>query len=440
MATPTSFVRRGRRFRASAREDVREHATDASDDASRDGSVDDDGGAAGRGRRREPSARLPNARAGLHGRVVVSAGHGDVDALFGGGVPLGACVMCASDGASAHGETLFGLYFLAEGAATAGHRGCWVRRGRLDRAKAMRGFPRRVREVDAGRGGGEKASGTGTRGDARGDADGVGDADGLRIAWQYRRYLKEGRALDDSRVGIGQTVASSEASSASTSTSAVKKRRNLRAPDFCQTFDLTKEEDETALSNADVSYATFRNGSIDDDDPWTRCFEFVRAFVRSLKECEVGRVVVEPETPTDADEWDACVELARALRALMVDTNAVCVMILPLVDAPPHASALIRHLVDCAVDVQPLEGPTSEIESLLPEPHTCVGLIAVRKLQFRGGVVSPLTRMDRVYALQMRRKRLAIKPLQIRPEEEKKGDGASGGACGGGKGGGDLNF
>ena len=297
-----------------------------------------------------------------------------------------------------------------------------------------------MREVDAGRSGGEKASGTGTRGDARGDADGVGDADGLRIAWQYRRYLKEGRALDDSRVGLGQTVASSEASSASTSTSAVKKRRNLRAPDFCQTFDLTKEEDETALSNADVSYATFRNDSIDDDDPWTRCFEFVRAFVRSLKQCEVGRVVVEPETPTDADEWDACVELARALKALMVDTNAVCVMILPLVDAPPHASALIRHLVDCAVDVQPLEGPTSEIESLLPEPHTCVGLIAVRKLQFRGGVVSPLTRMDRVYALQMRRKRLAIKPLQIRPEEEKKGDGASGGACGGGKGGGDLNF
>ena len=210
--------------------------------------------------------------------------------------------------------------------------------------------------------------------------------------------------------------------------------------DFCQTLDLTKEEDETALSNADVSYATFRNDSIDDDDPWTRCFEFVRAFVRSLKQCEVGRVVVEPETPTDADEWDACVELARALKALMVDANAVCVMILPLVDAPPHASALIRHLVDCAVDVQPLEGPTSEIESLLPEPHTCVGLIAVRKLQFRGGVVSPLTRMDRVYALQMRRKRLAIKPLQIRPEEEKKGDGASGGACGGGKGGGDLDF
>ena len=43
MATPTSFVRRGRRFRASAREDVGKNATDPSDDASRDASVDDDG-------------------------------------------------------------------------------------------------------------------------------------------------------------------------------------------------------------------------------------------------------------------------------------------------------------------------------------------------------------------------------------------------------------
>ena len=90
----------------------------------------------------------------------------------------------------------------------------------------------------------------------------------------------------------------------------MKKRRNLRAPDFCQTFDLTKEEDETALSNADVSYATFRNGSIDDDDPWTRCFEFVRAFVRSLKECEVGRVVVvirrrrSDDTAPEPALWD----------------------------------------------------------------------------------------------------------------------------------------
>lgn len=435
MATPTSFVRRGRRFRAptspSPSPDVVVVEENAAASPSSTEKVDvHDGG--------RPSATLPNARAGLHGRALVSAGHGDVDALFGGGLPLGACVACACDGASAHGETLFGMYFLAEGAATAGHRGCWVRRGRLDRASAMRGFPRRVssREAAAEAAAEERARG-------KESSDGDGDADGLRIAWQYRRYLKEGRTLDDSRVGLGQTVGTSESSSSTSGSSGSasagkKKRRNLRAPDFCQTFDVTKEEDEEVLARADVSYAAFRDGS-SDDDPWARCFEFVRAFVRSLKACEVGRVVVEPETPTNADEWDACVELARALKALMFDANAVCVMILPLADAPSRASALIRHLFDCAVDVQPLEGPTSEIESLLPEPHTCVGLVAVRKLQFRGGVVSPLTRMDRVYALQMRRKRLAIKPLQIRPEEDKKSDGG-GGACGGGKGGGDLDF
>ena len=428
MATPTSFVRRGRRFRAptsSPSPDVVEE--DASPSTRPNAREKDDDGV-------RPSATLPNARAGLHGRALVSAGHGDVDALFGGGVPLGACVACARDGASAHGEMLFGMYFLAEGAATAGHRGCWVRRGRLDRASAMRGFPRRVSSRETETEAEAEARGKESSGAPREDAGEA--ADGLRIAWQYRRYLKEGRTLDDSRVGLGQTVGTSESSPTTGSASAgKKKRRNLRAPDFCQTFDVSKEEDEEILARADVSYTTFRDGS-SDDDPWARCFEFVRAFVRSLKACEVGRVVVEPETPTDADEWDACVELARALKTLMFDANAVCVMILPLADAPPSASALIRHLFDCAVDVQPLEGPTSEIESLLPEPHTCVGLISVRKLQFRGGVVSPLTRMDRVYALQMRRKRLAIKPLQIRPEEDKK----SGSACGGVKGGGDLDF
>ena len=104
-------------------------------------------------------------------------------------------------------------------------------------------------------------------------------------------------------------------------------------------------------------------------------------------------------------------------------------MILPLALAPARWGAMIRHVADCAIDVQPLEGPTSEIESLLPEPHLCIGLVAVRKLQFQGGVVSPLTRMDRVYALQMRRKRMAIKPLQIRPEEERKKSGGES-ACG----------
>ena len=422
----SSFVRRGRRYRDAPASRARAPASNRDgDDANRDG---DD---ANRDERRAPAsnrdgagakrdgdganragAGVAGARAGPHGRALVSSGHGDADALLGGGHALGSLAACASDGASAHAEALFGACFVAEGAATARHRTCWVRAGREGRAEATRTLPRRVVERE-----GERATTTDDRASEASEA-----SDGLRIAWQYRRYLREGRNLDDSGVGAARA----------TTTARTTKKRNLRAPDVCQTYDWTREEDEATLRDADVSFERFGGDEGDGEgetDAWARCFEFVETFVRGLRDEEVGRVLVQPETPRDEGEWAACARLARALKGLVRETNVACVMILPLALAPARWGAMIRHVADCAIDVQPLEGPTSEIESLLPEPHLCVGLVAVRKLQFQGGVVSPLTRMDRVYALQMRRKRMAIKPLQIRPEEERKKSGGES-ACG----------
>ena len=231
----------------------------------------------------------------------------------------------------------------------------------------MRGFPRRVREMDVGRGGEEERRERGRGGTAAGRPAGAG-LDGLhRVAVQtvFERGTSvgrfEGRAWADG--GVVRGVVDVDVG--------VKKRRNSTPADFCQTFDLTKEEDETALSNADVSYATFRNDSIDDDDPWTRCFEFVRAFVRSLKQCEMGRPCHRSSrrrrTPMSGTRASSS---ARALKALMVDANAVCVMILPLVDAPPHASALIRHLVDCARRRSSrLEGPAAKSSRFTRAAH-----------------------------------------------------------------------
>ena len=249
--------------------------------------------------------------------------------------------------------------------------------------------------------------------------------DGLRIAWQYRRYLKEGRALDDSRVGTSQFIrGGNSGDGGSEATGAAKKTRkkSLRAPDMCALYDLTREEDASRLEGVDLTTARLWN---DDDDvtanSWSKCYAIVRDFIRETNakgDATIGRILVQPETPTDDAEWAECASLVNALKSLVYGTNVVLVFVLPLIDAPERVGALIRHSVDCAIDVQPLERPTSEIESLLPEPQTCVGLVAVRKLQFQGAVVSPLSRMDRVYALQVRRKRMAIKPLQIRPEEE----------------------
>jgi len=409
-ATMTSFVRRGRRFRDASTtksttkttlnvDSIEKVQQEAADVVTRSG-----------------------ARGGLYGRILASSGSADVDALTGGGLPLGSATCAGTDGCTTRGETLFGRYFLAEGVAR-GHRLCWVRASsgrRLGETKDdddvddLRAFiPRRV-------------EGKTTGDDEDEDAEDERKADdGLRIAWQYRRYLKEGRALDDSRVGTSQFIrGGNPGDGGSEATGAAKKTRkkSLRAPDMCASYDLTREEDASRLEDVDLTTARFWN---DDDDvnvnSWSECYAFVRDFIRETNakgDATLGRVLVQPETPTDDAEWAECASLVSALKSLVYGTNVVLMFVLSLIDAPERVGALIRHSVDCAIDVQPLEGPTSEIESLLPEPQTCVGLVAVRKLQFQGAVVSPLSRMDRVYALQVRRKRMAIKPLQIRPEEE----------------------
>ena len=62
--------------------------------------------------------------------------------------------------------------------------------------------------------------------------------DGLRIAWQYRRYLQQGKSLDDSRVGRGggalaAGVSVTGASASSSSGSATKNTGGVRRLPRC---------------------------------------------------------------------------------------------------------------------------------------------------------------------------------------------------------------
>ena len=95
------------------------------------------------------------------------------------------------------------------------------------------------------------------------------------------------------------------------------------------------------------------------------------------------------------------------------------------------AAASLVHAVDAAIELETLPektatGEAHAAEALLPDPNLCVALLRVRKMAFPGpGAVapSPLTRMDRAYALQVRRRRLAVRPLRIAPEDAANGAG-----------------
>ena len=82
--------------------------------------------------------------------------------------------------------------------------------------------------------------------------------------------------------------------------------------------------------------------------------------------------------------------------------------------------AAMTHVADARVDVESLPGAPCAMEQTLPDPLLCVGLVRVVKIAFPGVAgASPLTRMDRTYALQLRRRRMAIAPLQLSPEDHR---------------------
>ena len=147
-------------------------------------------------------------RPGLHGQTLVSTGAADLDRLLGGGLPLGSVLLLLEDAASRQHVQVI-KHFLAEGLAR-GHSLCWLApRGIPGGAGAFLPSVATERERGSSGGGGGSASGGGGSSSA-GSGSGVASAsatasgtapstaagtdggdDGLRIAWQYRKYIQK---------------------------------------------------------------------------------------------------------------------------------------------------------------------------------------------------------------------------------------------------------
>ena len=446
-----------------------------------------------------------STRPGLYGQTLVSFGLADADDLFGGGVPLGSVVLVGADARDDSGRrdcgnaSTLARYFLAEGVASR-HAALWLAPSADRDGKNRRGaaLPRRSRAATLPRlAVSDLADDESLASTSRKTQKTKNDDDGLRIAWQYRRYLQQGKALDDSRVGargVGGLAAGVSATGGSAgpgpgSGSGKDSRKNAggvrRLPAMCHAFDLTREAGGETARTADLRCAPIggvrnvRNPrsladavksvsfsasfapnakSSDDDDGLRAAFaECVRLVERCDASCEaaadeddapVGRIVLQ--FPDFVDDDASAARLARFLRGLRgvlrggggggggatrathPKWKRVCAVVTyPMASLSCAAAASLVHAVDAAIELETLPektatGEAHAAEALLPDPNLCVALLRVRKMAFPGpGAVapSPLTRMDRAYALQVRRRRLAVRPLRIAPEDAANGAG-----------------
>lgn len=407
-----------------------------------------------------PSTPHPGStRPGLYGQTLVSCGLSDVDDLLGGGVPLGSVILLGTDTGDdstnrdcGNASTLI-RYFVAEGVAS-GHTTLWMPPRRMNRSHAKT-LPKVV-DADAN-----------AKDDDKNTKDAKNEDDGLRIAWQYRRYLQQGKSLDDSRVG-GRGVGGLAAGVSATGGSEVgKEKKNTggvrRLPSMCHTFDLTRETDGVTASTCDLRCAPFvtpvslgemrdmRDTSNTSSGNTNSSSETKKSLANAYAECvelvsrcdasddgPVGRIALQFPTRgeyiggSENDSIDQLCLFLKSLRGVLRgskkgNSKNVCVLVTyPLKSLPHSLSSKLIHAVDACLALETLPeknvrtGEQHFIEQLLPDPNLCVALLRVRKISFPGpGAVANniLTRMDRVYALQVRRKRLAVKPLRIAPED-----------------------
>lgn len=161
-------------------------------------------------------ARRRGVRPWIHGLSLVSTGCPDLDKLLGGGLPLGSVLLCEED---AHGTHARGLLqcWLGDAAANrpisdgAEGGGGLVESGHVPVLAGADGWlplMHYATTMPGLRQRGSERKGKGT--EAAAGAAGSQDGDGLRIAWQYRKYLDGGAGAAGGIDGSAVAMAAEE--------------------------------------------------------------------------------------------------------------------------------------------------------------------------------------------------------------------------------------
>ena len=485
----SSFVRRGRRFQ---QQQQKQHQLEQKETLRATTEVDDE-----EGRRRvrredakiyeeehekrklrsefeneETTKALNGTRPGAHGLGVggsrlISTGTEDLDDVLGGGVPLNGVFGiflddCSDDenrggfGGAEAVANVFAKLFLSEGALACEQAGLWLTtddEGADDERDLRETLPRMTTrrsdnstgemdgemknsENDGGGGKGGTESAAARSGE---DSEKSSSGDGLKIAWQYRRYLEKSK---EEKEKSGDTCSRGGALNSESK----KKKMKLRA--FCHDFDVTRAHSNEEAMNipVDVVQCDVSRDNIG------KTFESVKSFGKKLVEKDsVGRIVIQPprallDDPSNAIVFKNYLAFLHAVKGFMQRGDMVHRMASFVLFPSKQLLSMtklsdLRQTCDCYVETSSLLNPefgfderATAIESVLPEPTiNCIALLSLGKKCFPGALAGGFGTVDSTFAVQRRGKKYAIKPLAQRPEDhdannEKKTNG-SGGLC-----------
>ncbi|KAJ6819949.1 elongator complex protein 4 [Iris pallida] len=320
------------------------------------------------------TATSSGVKLGPNGAAYVSSGIPDLDRILGGGFLLGSLVMVMEDAEAPH-HLLLLRNFMSQGIV---HRHDLLFATPSADPRAFLGtLPAPVSSSSSS---------------SKHEQD-----QGLRIAWQYKKYFGEQQATEA--------------------------HKDIKR-DFSNDFDLRKPLERKLLGAQSIDCISIQDSAnlalLHD-----RCSTFLTKFPRSDGSTGIaGRIAIQslcaPQCGYFEMDWDM-VSFIRSLRAMVRSSNAVALVTFPSALLPPSFSKRWQHLADTLLSVRAIPDEDKELAKLLTGYQDMVGLLHVHKVAQINSQVPTILEAT-TYSLKLQKRRsLVLEGLNQAPV-----DGASG--------------
>ncbi|KAI5067203.1 hypothetical protein GOP47_0017731 [Adiantum capillus-veneris] len=242
---------------------------------------------------------------------------------------------------------------------------------------------------------------------------------GLRIAWQYRKFINEQQSLEDRRLQQQKLLNQSLG---------VKQ-------EYCDSFDVRKQVERALLTSGHVECVNFQS-EMTLTQLQERCQNFCTRLLRPQQ--QMGRIVLQslcaPQGLFFDKDWEL-LNFLHALKGLLRTSNTIAFITFPPALLTPSFSVRWQHMADILLSIEAIADDDKNMAAMITDYNDIIGFVRVLKLPCINTQV-PSVPESSVYALKfVRRRTLSLERLNQAPVDASAGESSDRSAssllCGG---------
>ncbi|KAL6603773.1 hypothetical protein ACP70R_044134 [Stipagrostis hirtigluma subsp. patula] len=353
------------------------------------------------------SSGAAGVKLGPNGSAFVSSGIPDLDRILGGGFLLGSVVMVMEDTDAPH-HLLLLRCFMAQGAV---HKQPLLFAGPMKEPRLFLGtLPALLSSSKEDKR--HRVMGAGAT------SDGRASDEGLRIAWQYKKYFGDDK------------------------TSHLENRDSKQ--EFSNDFDLRKPLERHLLNPQHMECVSTQDVET-LSDLQDRCSTFLSKLPRKDGgNLSAGRIAIQslcaPQCGYFEKDWEM-VSFIRSLKAMVRSSNAVAVITFPNTVLSDSFCKRWQHLADTLLSIKAIPDEDKDLAKLLTGYQDMVGFLHVHKVAQTNSQV-PVILEASTFSLKLQKRRsLVLERLNQAPVDGSSGPSyAASGSCSSSSQGSQLDF